>query len=103
MKYKRWSLKEKLEILEQAKEFGVVEICRKFSVSTGNYYNWRKKFDQTGEAGLKTTYQRKSKELREAEEETRDLRKLLSAREIEPEIQRELLKKKLRTSDAIKS
>ena|SRR5690625_4334490 len=95
MKYKRWSLKEKLEILEQAKEFGVVETCRKFSVSTGNYYNWRKKFDQKGEAGLKTTYQRKSKELREAEEENRVLRKLLSDREIELEIQRELLKKSL--------
>ncbi len=54
MKYKRWSLKEKLEILEQAKELGVVETCRKFSVSTGNYYNWRKKFEQKGEAGLKT-------------------------------------------------
>ncbi len=99
MKYKRWSLKEKLEILEQAKEFGVVETCRKFSVSTGNYYNWRKKFDQKGEAGLKTTYQRKSKELREAEEENRVLRKLLSDREIELEIQRELLKKKFGTSD----
>lgn len=32
MKYKRWSLKKKHEILEQAKEFGVVETCRKFSV-----------------------------------------------------------------------
>jgi len=99
MKYKRWSLKEKLEILEQAKEFGVVETCRKFSVSTGNYYNWRKKFDQKGVAGLKTTYQKKSKELREAEEENRVLRKLLSDREIELEIQRELLKKKFGTSD----
>ena len=99
MKYKRWSLKEKLEILEQAKEFGVIETCRKFSVSTGNYYNWRKKFEQKGEAGLKTTYQKKSKELREAEEENRLLRKLLSDREIELEVQRELLKKKFGTSD----
>src|SRR5690625_6497895 len=71
----------------------------KFTVNTGNYYNWRKKFDQKGEAGLKTTYQRKSKELREAEEENRVLRKLLSDREIELEIQRELLKKKFGTSD----
>lgn len=99
MKYKRWNLKEKLEILEQAKEFGVIETCRKFSVSTGNYYNWRKKFEQKGEAGLRTTYQKKSKELREAEEENRVLRKLLSDREIELEVQRELLKKKFGTSD----
>ena len=93
MKYNKWSLKEKLEIIEQVKEFGVIETCRKFSVSTGNYYNWRKKFEQKGEAGLKTTYQKKSKELREVEEENRVLRKLLSDREIELEVQRELLKK----------
>lgn len=52
-----------------AQEFDVVETCRKFSVSTGNYYNWCKKYDHKGEAGLKNTYQKKSKELREAEKE----------------------------------
>src|SRR5690625_7811459 len=94
MKYKRWSLKEKLEILEQAKEFGVVETCRKFSVSTGNYYNWRKKFDQKGEAGLKTTYQRKSKELREAEEENRSEERRVG-KEWRKQGQREEKKKKV--------
>lgn len=62
-KYKRWSWKEKFEILEQAKEFGVVETFRRFSVSTGNYYNWRKRFEQKEEAGLKTIYQEKTKNL----------------------------------------
>ena len=51
------------------------------------------------EAGLKVTYDTKSKELKEVEEENRILRKLLSDREIELEIQRELLKKKFGTSD----
>lgn len=99
MKYKRWTLKEKLEILEHAQEFGVVETCRKFSVSTGNYYSWCKKFDAQGEAGLKNTYHKKSKELRKSEEENRVLRKLLADKEIELEVQRELLKKKFGTSD----
>ena len=92
-------MKEKLEILEHAQEFGVVETCRKFSVSTGNYYSWRKKFDAQGKAGLKNTYQKKSKELRKSEEENRVLRKLLADKEIELEVQRELLKKKFGTSD----
>jgi putative transposase len=45
------------------------------------------------------TYDTKSKELKEAEEENRILRKLLSDKEIELEVQRELLKKKFGTSD----
>ncbi len=71
----------------------------KYGVSTGTFYSWRKKFDHQGEAGLKVTYNTKSKELKAAEEENRVLRKLLSDREIELEVQRELLKKKFGTSD----
>lgn len=99
MKYKKWSLDQKLEILSISDEIGVVASCRKYGVSTGTFYNWKKKFDHQGEAGLKVTYNTKSKELKAAEEENRILRKLLSDREIEIEVQRELLKKKFGTSD----
>jgi putative transposase len=99
MKYKKWSLDQKLEILSMSEEIGVVESCRKYGVSTGTFYNWKKRFEHQGEAGLKFTYNTKSKELKEAEEENRILRKLLSDREIELEVQRELLKKKFGTSD----
>lgn len=99
MKYKKWSLAEKLEILSKSEEIGIVETCRKYSVSTGTFYSWKKKHDKEGEAGLKVTYDTKSKELKQAEEENRILRKLLSNKEIELEVQRELLKKKFGTSD----
>lgn len=99
MKYKKWSLAEKLEILSKSEEIGIVETCRKYSVSTGTFYSWKKKYDKEGEAGLKVTYDTKSKELKQAEEENRILRKLLSNKEIELEVQRELLKKKFGTSD----
>ncbi|EIJ37556.1 Transposase [Galbibacter orientalis DSM 19592] len=99
MKYKRWSLSQKLEILASSEEIGVVETCRKYSVSTGTFYNWKKKFDHKGEAGLKINYDLKSKELKQVEEENRVLRKLLGNKEIELEVQRELLKKKFGTSD----
>jgi putative transposase len=46
-----------------------------------------------GEAGLKVTYDTNSKELKQAEEQNRILPKLLSNKEIELEVQRELLKK----------
>ncbi len=99
MNYKKWTLKEKLEILSKSEEIGVVETCRKYSVSTGTFYSWKKKFDHKGEAGLKVTYDTKTKEHKASEEENRVLRKLLSDREIELEVQRELLKKKFGTSD----
>ncbi|GHA52176.1 transposase [Salinimicrobium marinum] len=99
MKYKRWSLSEKLEILASAEEIGVVETCRKFNVSTGTFYNWKKKFDHKGEDGLKVNYDIKSKEFKQVEEENRVLRKLLGNKDIELEVQRELLKKKFGTSD----
>ena len=99
MKYKKWSLAEKLEILSSAAAIGVVESCRKYGVSTGTFYNWKKKHDNQGDAGLKVTYDTKSKELKQAEEENRILRKLLSDKEIELEVQRALLKKKFGTSD----
>jgi putative transposase len=99
MKYKKWSLEEKLSILASSEEIGIVETCRKHSVSTGTFYSWKKKFDNSGEAGLKVTYDARSKELKESEEENRILRKLLSDKNIELEVQRELLKKKFGTSD----
>ncbi len=99
MKYKKWTLEEKLEILRLSEEIGIVEACRQRKVSTGTFYSWKKKFEARGEAGLKVTYQVKSKELKEAEEENRLLRKLLSDKEIELEVQRELLKKKFGTCD----
>lgn len=99
MKYKKWTLAQKLEILSSSEAIGIVETCRKYGVSTGTFYNWKKKYDHKGEAGLKVTYNTKSKELKEAEEENRVLRKLLSDKEIELEVQRELLKKKFGTSD----
>ena len=95
MKYKKWSL----EILSFLEEIGVVDTCRKYGVSTGTFYSWKKKQEIHGEAGLKVTYDTKSKEHKQSEEENRVLRKLLSDREIELEVQRELLKKKFGTSD----
>lgn len=99
MKYKKWSLTEKLEILSSAEEIGVVSAYRKYSLSTGTFYSWKRKYDNHGEAGLKVTYDVKSKELKQAEEQIRILRKLLCDKEVELEVQRELLKKKFGTSD----
>ena len=99
MKRKNWTVSEKLVIIQEADGNEVVETYRKYGVSTGTYYNWKKKFETNGEEGLKVTYDNRSKELKSAEEEIRIFRKLLTDREIELEVQKELFKKKFGTSD----
>jgi len=59
MKYKKWSLDQKLEILSVSEEIGIVESCRKYGVSTGTFYSWKKKFEHQGEAGLKVDFANK--------------------------------------------
>ena len=61
MKYKKWELSQKLEILSESEDLGIVETCRKHGVSTGTFYSWKKKFEHKGEAGLKVKSLRKSK------------------------------------------
>lgn len=96
---RKWKFEEKLSILKEAEQGNVIEVCRKHGVSTGSFYNWKKKFETKGEEGLKVTYNNQSSEMKKAEEEIRILRKLLADKEIELEVQKELLKKKFGTDD----
>ena len=54
MKYKKWTLDQKLEILSIADDIGIVEACRKYSVSTGTFYSWKKKFEHIGRSWFKS-------------------------------------------------
>lgn len=96
---RRWTIEEKIAILTEAKNGNIVDVCRKHNLSTGSFYNWKKKFDTKGEEGLKVNYDNRSSEMKKAEDEIRILRKLLADREIELEVQKELLKKKFGTDD----
>lgn len=100
MKRKKWTVSEKVEILEKARTGDVVVTCREYGVSTGTYYYWKKLFEAKGEAGLSGNYKRNTdKELKESQEKVRVLSKLLAEKEVELEVQRELLKKKFGTSN----
>ena len=53
--YRRWSKKEKLTILKEAEQEGVVQTCRKFDVSSTTFYHWKKAYDAHGEAEFSET------------------------------------------------
>jgi transposase InsO family protein len=41
-----------LVVLELSNHFGVVKVCREFSVPRSTFYRWQKKYDQEGQSGL---------------------------------------------------
>ena len=45
MKYKKWSLEKKLEILSFSEKIGVVDTYRKYGVSAGTFYSRKKQHE----------------------------------------------------------
>lgn len=64
----------------------VDDICRKLSISSGTFYNWRSKY-----AGLEVN---EAKRLRELETENSKLKKLLAEKMLENEAMKDVLSKK---------
>ena len=63
----------------------VDDICRKLSISSGTFYNWRSKY-----AGLEVN---EAKRLRELESENNKLKKLLADKLLEVEAMKDVLSK----------
>jgi putative transposase len=60
MKYKKWSLEEKLEILSPSKELEIVETCCKHRLYTGILYSWNITYNNQAEENLKVNYDARS-------------------------------------------
>lgn len=97
-KQKRWSKQEKLAILQEATQSGVLVTCRTHEVSTATFYNWKKVYDTYGETGFRQNGSA-DRDYRKLEEENRRLKKLLVEKELALEVQQERLKKKFGTAD----
>lgn len=95
----KWTVEQKLAILREAEETEPIQVIRKYKLSSGTFYSWKKKFEQQGEAGLHIKRDTKDPEWKKVEEENRLLKKLLADKEIQLEVQREMLKKKFGTDD----
>lgn len=97
---KHWSKTEKLNILKEASHSSILEASRHHGVSSVTIYNWRKRFESGGEHALSDKGRLEHNKLHKAlENENRRLKKLLVERELELEVQKELLKKKFGTED----
>lgn len=92
---KRWSTKEKLEIINYAKIHSVLKASREFSVSSPSIYKWMDAYDTKGESGLKGQKKDKSESLenKRLKRENDELKKIIAEKELRIRIQEAMLKK----------
>ena len=94
MKKKRtFTPEQKMQILREAEENGMLATCRKHEIAQSLFYRWKNKFDQYGIDGLQGQYYRVDPQVRELEKENERLKKIIAKQALELEVKSELLKK----------
>lgn len=94
MKKKRvFTAEQKMEVLREAEQNGMVVTCRKYDIAQSLYYQWKNKFDKHGIDGLQGQYYRVDPQMKELEKENERLKKIVAKQALELEVKSELLKK----------
>ena len=84
---KRYSEEQIIRAIKEHEAGGKVpDICRRFGISSGTFYNWRSKY-----AGMEIN---EAKRLRELEKENNKLKKLLAEKLLENEALKDVVSKK---------
>ena len=88
-----FSVEQKLQIIQEADQHGVVQALRKHNLSHSVFLRWKRQFDQGGSSFLKPQYHKVDPELRALQEENARLKKIIGNQALELEFKTELLKK----------
>lgn len=86
---RRWSAKEKLQILKEGEQSGatVSEVCRRHGISTALYYQWANKAEQGArkafENGLEDKPSRREEQMKEELERMRRVVAEITAENLE--------------------
>ena len=92
---KKFTQKEKLQILREAKQNGVKITLEKYDLYPATYYYWKKKYVISGASGLDHGNGKASlARIKKLEKENEALKILLGEKELESKLKDELLKKK---------
>lgn len=92
---KKYTKKEKISILEEAKKNGVKVTLEKYDLYPATYYYWKRKYVEMGAEGLDHGITKERLALiRKLERENAMLKQLLAEKQLEEKLKNELLKKK---------
>lgn len=90
---RKWSVEQKLQILQQAETQGIEVTLRQYQLSDSLFYKWKRKFNQNGMAGLQPQYPKVDLEKRKMEQEIKRLKELVGELSLELRFKEDLLKK----------
>lgn len=94
MKKKRvFPVEQKMQILREAEENGMLATCRKHDIAQSLFYRWRDQFNSRGIDGLQPQHYRVNPAVRDLEKENARLKKIIAQQALELEVKSELLKK----------
>ena len=88
-----FSASEKLDIINEADQFGVTQTLRKHNLSNSVFRRWKESFNQGGVASLQSYTRQRNPEIDALEEQIRVLKNIVAKQQIELEFKSELLKK----------
>src|SRR6185437_10341513 len=95
---RKFSVEQKLQIIQEADQHGITQTLRKHNVSHSVYLRWKQQFDKGGISSLAPQYRKVDPELRALREENARLKKIIGNQALELEFKTELLKKTRPTS-----
>ena len=51
-KRRSWSVEQKLQVIQEADQYGLTETLRKYNLAQSLFHRWKKEFNQDGISGL---------------------------------------------------
>lgn len=90
---RRFTVQEKLAILEEADQIGLTPVLRKHNLSNSVFKRWKDQFNQGGASNMAPRYHRVDPDVRALELENARLKKIIADQALELEFKSELLKR----------
>ncbi len=88
-----FSVDQKLQIMQEAREAGLTATLRKYNLSNSVYHRWKDQFDSGGAKELNRHGEVLSAEYKALQDENERLKKIVAKQALELEVKTELLKK----------
>lgn len=92
-KRRSFTIDQKLTVIREGQEYGMLVTCRKHAIAQSLYYRWKRQFENKGIDGLQPSYYKIDPEVRELERENERLKRIIAKQALELEVKSELLKK----------
>ena len=88
-----WSIEQKLQILQEAAQYGPTETFRKYNLSPSLFNRWKNSFDSKGIAGIQAKSTHVDPAVKALQQENERLKRIIANQALELDFKTELLKK----------